>query len=60
MLQKGFLFRDIIVKKEASIMIRELFNPVAWGSPIGLGIFLVCIGLMVYLMSLACRNKKGK
>lgn len=39
-------------------MINSLFNPVAWGSPIGLGIFLVCLGLFLYLLSLADKNKK--
>ena len=25
----------------------------SWGGPVGLGIFLVCLGLMVYLLSKA-------
>jgi len=25
----------------------------SWGSPVGLGIFLVCIGVLVWLLSLA-------
>lgn len=35
-----------------------LFNPVNWGSPIGLGLFLVMLGLFIYLLSLADKNKK--
>jgi len=33
----------------------ELFS---WGSPLGLGIFLVCIGLLIYL--LAAAGEKGR
>ena len=41
-------------------MFDGLFNPAAWGSPGGIGIFLVCLGLMMYLMSLADKKKKRK
>jgi len=41
-------------------MVSELFNPAAWGSPIGLGLFLALLGLFTYLLSLADKNKKGK
>lgn len=37
-----------------------LFNPAAWGSPVGLGIFFICLGIFIYLLSLADKNKKGK
>lgn len=37
-----------------------MFSPVNWGTPVGLGIFLVCLGLFIYLLSLADKNKKGK
>jgi hypothetical protein len=40
------------------MMLDSLFTPAAWGSPIGLGIFLVCLGLFIYLLSLADRTKK--
>jgi hypothetical protein len=39
-------------------MIDALFNPAAWGSPVGLGIFLVCLGIFIYLLSLADRKKR--
>ena len=41
-------------------MIHNLFSPAAWGSPIGLGFFLVCLGLFIYLLSLADKNKPKK
>jgi hypothetical protein len=36
----------------------SFFTPAAWGSPIGLGIFLVCLGVFIYLLSLADKKKK--
>jgi hypothetical protein len=30
-----------------------------WGSPIGIGIFLLCLGGMIYLLSQADRGKKS-
>ncbi len=38
-------------------MTSALFSPENWGSPVGLGIFLVCLGIFIYLLSLADRNK---
>jgi hypothetical protein len=29
-----------------------------WGSPIGIGIFLVCLGGMIYLLSKASKKDK--
>lgn len=29
-----------------------------WGSPVGTGIFLLCLGGMIFLLSKAGRNKK--
>jgi len=29
-----------------------------WGSPIGIGIFLLCLGGMIYLLSQSDRSKK--
>ena len=34
-----------------------LLTPVAWGSPLGVGIFLICLGIFIYLLSLADKNK---
>ena len=39
-------------------MLDAMFNPAAWGSPAGIGIFLVCLGIFIYLLSLAERKKK--
>ena len=39
-------------------MIESVSSPAAWGSPIGVGIFLLCLGLFIYLLSLAEKNKK--
>lgn len=39
--------------------IEALLQPMAWGSPLGVGIFLICLGLFIYLLSLADRNKKN-
>jgi uncharacterized membrane protein len=30
---------------------------VGWGSPIGIGFFLVCLGVMIYLLSKAGKSK---
>jgi hypothetical protein len=35
-----------------------LFNPIAWGSPGGVGFFLVCLGIFLYLLGRSDRNKK--
>ena len=34
------------------------FMVFGWGSPIGLGIFLACLGAMIYLLSHAKDDKK--
>ncbi len=39
-------------------MIDALLSPMAWGSPLGVGIFLICLGFFIYLLSLADKNKK--
>lgn len=39
-------------------MMYSWFSPVMWGSPVGLGIFLLCLGGFIYLLSLADKNKK--
>ncbi|MFC2020066.1 hypothetical protein ACFLU4_09040 [Chloroflexota bacterium] len=33
---------------------------IGWGSPIGIGIFLLCLAGMIYILSKADRNKKKK
>jgi hypothetical protein len=43
-------------KTKCSIKGGEMENPwlvLHWGSPIGIGIFLVCLGAMIYLLSKA-------
>lgn len=39
-------------------MFEALLSPAAWGSPLGVGIFLICLGLFIYLLSLADKKKK--
>jgi len=39
-------------------MFEALLSPAAWGSPLGLGIFFVLLGLFIYILSLADRNKR--
>lgn len=34
-------------------MAGDLFLVLGWGAPIGIGIFLVCLGAMIYLISKA-------
>lgn len=29
----------------------ELFMVLGWGSPLGIGLFLVCLGTFIYLLS---------
>ncbi|MFP4403655.1 MAG: hypothetical protein ACLFPJ_04855 [Candidatus Woesearchaeota archaeon] len=41
-------------------MLEALLSPEAWGSPLGVGIFLMCLGVFIYLLSLADKNKKTK
>ena len=36
----------------------NLFLVLGWGSPIGTGIFLVCLGAMLFLLS-RVKEKKG-
>jgi len=36
----------------------DAFLVFGWGSPIGIGIFLVCLGAMIFLLSRA--NKKNQ
>jgi hypothetical protein len=36
----------------------ELFNPAAWGSPVGIGFFLVCLGTFIYLLAKSDRVSK--
>jgi len=39
-------------------MAGELFLVLGWGAPIGVGIFLVCLGGMIYLLTKADALKK--
>ncbi len=41
-------------------MAGELFLVLGWGAPIGVGIFLVCLGGMIYLLTKADALKKRK
>lgn len=36
----------------------QAFNAVAWTSPLGIGLFLVCLGLFIYLLSKSDQTKK--
>jgi len=36
----------------------DWFLVLGWGSPIGIGIFLLCLGSMIYLLSKADTEKK--
>lgn len=36
----------------------SLFEPSAWGSPAGVGLFLVLLGVFIYILSLADKNRK--
>lgn len=38
----------------------QLFMILGWGSPIGIGIFLIAIAVMVYILSKASKDKKDK
>jgi len=40
--------------------VEAIFSPTNWGSPVGLGIFFVCLGIFIYLLSLADKNRKEK
>jgi hypothetical protein len=37
-----------------------LLSPAAWGSPVGLGIFMALLGVFIYLLSLADKNKRNR
>lgn len=39
-------------------MVGDLFLVLGWGSPIGIGIFLVLLGTMIYLLSKADEKSK--
>jgi hypothetical protein len=36
----------------------DLWQILSWGSPIGTGIFLVCLGAMIYLLTKADEKSK--
>lgn len=36
----------------------DLFMILGWGSPIGIGIFLIAVATMVFILSKASKNKK--
>lgn len=36
----------------------DLYMIFGWGSPIGTGLFLVFLGLFIYLLTLASKKKK--
>ncbi len=36
----------------------ELFSPAGWGSPVGVGLFLLMLGGFIFLLSRADRNRK--
>jgi hypothetical protein len=36
----------------------QLFTILGWGSPIGIGIFLICVATMVFILSRAGKGKK--
>jgi hypothetical protein len=38
----------------------DLMLILGWGSPIGTGIFLLCLGGMIYVLSLANKANKKK
>ena len=40
--------------------LEAIFSPANWGSPVGLGIFFGCLGIFIYLLSLADKNRKEK
>jgi hypothetical protein len=41
---------DIFIFLEVTQTMSELFNPTSWGSPGGVGFFLVCLGIFLYLL----------
>jgi hypothetical protein len=38
----------------------DLMPVLGWGSPIGIGIFLLCLGLMIFLLSKTGKEKDKK
>jgi len=36
----------------------NIFDPTAWGTPVGLGFFLVCLGVFIFLASRAGKTSK--
>ncbi len=41
-------------------MMGTMFDVMGWASPVGVGIFLVCLGLFIYLLSLTGKNRRDK
>lgn len=37
-------------------MIAQLLSPLAWGSPLGIGIFLILLNIAFFLFSLSLKN----
>lgn len=38
----------------------SLYILLGWGSPIGTGFFLLCLGLFIFFLSKADKNKRDK
>jgi hypothetical protein len=44
--------------KTEELKVSDLMLTFGWGSPIGIGIFLVCLAGMIYLLSKASKKKE--
>jgi hypothetical protein len=52
------IFPSAVVVVEKEKLMSDLNLVLGWGSPIGIGIFLICLGTMIYLLAKIGDKKK--
>ena len=52
------IFPSVVVAAVKEEIMSDLNLVLGWGSPIGIGIFLICLGAMIYLLSKVGDKKK--
>jgi hypothetical protein len=52
------IFPSTVVAAEKEKLMSDLNLVLGWGSPIGIGIFLICLGAMIHLLATIGDKKK--
>ena len=48
-----YIINDTFIREKEKAEMDDLFMILGWGSPVGIGIFLVLLGLMIFLIAKA-------